>query len=269
MESSNATTTLSLNVAKFDPALTYAGASNLQLKETEMSALSAPFDDLEYELTPQGHIYLPQALSAARLNAVLGIGNWSLLLINTGAQEMANGSVKVFYDGALLIRNCFVSRSAGEATYFKDNSQQSYATALEAAKSDCRQRCCKDIGIANDAWNPTFVRRWRKEHGVRVIVKDDKTNKTTVIWRRKDLDPYPNEIGIAPDAPTVPQKQQQPVNKGLVTPEWKEKVKACEDLKQLTALYNENRPDIDSWPQLQQHFSDRRDFIKTKMMQSA
>lgn len=270
MENSNSNNTLMLNVANFDPSQTYQGASALRLSETEQNNLIASFDPLEYELTPQGHIYLPQALSSARLNKVFGVGQWTLLMINTGAQAMANGTKKVFYDGALVVRGCFVSRSVGEATYSEKNAQQSFATALEAAKSDCRQRCCKDIGIANDAWNPTYVRNWRKEHGVRVIVKDDQ-GRTGIIWRRKDLDPFPNEVGIAPDSPTVP-TQQAPAykDKGLVTAEWKKKVKACgDDMKAFVSLYNDNKATIDGWPQLQQYFSDMRDLIKEKLTQPA
>ena len=156
-----------LAVASFDPARTYAGASSLRLSESEMKALAAPFDDLDYEITPQGFMYLPQALSLKMLNDVLGIGHWSLLLINTGSQAMPannNGKriIKVFYDGAMIVRDCFVARAAGESSYSEDNGNQSYATALEAAKTDCRQRCCKDLGIATDAWNPSFIRRWQK-----------------------------------------------------------------------------------------------------------
>ncbi|CAF3497160.1 unnamed protein product, partial [Rotaria sp. Silwood2] len=191
-------------LAKFDPAITYAGASALQLTETEMKALSAPFKDLDYEITPDGFIYLPQVLSLQRLNTAIGVGRWSLLLINPGKELVKDGLFKVFYDGALIIRNCFVARSCGEASYSLKNGKQSFATALESAKSDCRGRCLKDLGVGSDAWNPTFIRRWQKEHAIRVIVDDNGNRK--VIWRRKDLDPFPNEIGLAPTKPTVPQQ---------------------------------------------------------------
>lgn len=194
-----------ISVAKnFDPAITYAGASSLKLSEKEMRDLAAPFDDLDYEITPQGFIYLPQAVSLKRLNDVIGIGNWGLLLINANHQLIKDGLTKVFFDGALLIRKCFVSRAVGEASYSEKNNNQSIASALEAAKSDCRQRCCKDLGIATDAWTPSFIRRWQKEHAIRVMVADF-NGKQTVAWRRKDLEPFHNEVSLAPDKPTVPQ----------------------------------------------------------------
>ena len=199
-----------MQVAKFDPAVTYAGASQLKLSESEMKALSDPFDDLDYEIRPDGFIYLPQVLGTQRLNKVVGVGQWTILLINTGSQQMTANLNKVFYDGALVIRGCFVSRAAGEASYSVDNNNQSYASALEAAKSDCRQRCCKDLGIAADAWNPAFVRAWQKKNAVRVYVKDDKSRTgNKVVWRRKDVDPFWNETGLVPDGTfTVPQSQQ-------------------------------------------------------------
>ena len=207
MENSNQQPKENLSVASFDPASTYAGASSLMLSESEMKALTAPFADLDYEITPQGFIYLPQVLSLQRLNTVIGVGRWGLLLINTGSQQMNPTTMKVFYDGALIIRNCFVSRSAGEATYSTNNGSQSYASALEAAKSDCRQRCCKDLGIASDAWNPSFIREWQKKYAIRVLVKDD-SGKTKVLWRRSDLPPFPNETGPVPSGPVVPERNK-------------------------------------------------------------
>lgn len=204
-----------LQVANFDPAITYANASNLQLSESEAKKIAAPFDELDYEITPAGFIYLPQALSLKRLNDVIGVGRWGLLLINVGQQEIKQGLTKIFYDGALVIRNCFVSRAAGEAAYSLNNANQSYATALEAAKTDCRQRCCKDLGIATDAWNPSYVRAWQKKHAIRVYVLKD--NKKEVIWRRRDLDPFYNEVGIVADKPNVPQ-QKAPENTGTELP---------------------------------------------------
>lgn len=189
-------------LANFDPSVVYAGASNLNLSESEMKNIAAPFDDLAYEIRPDGFIYVPQVLTLQRLNSVIGVGKWSILQINNGRDEVRTDVFKVFYDGALVIRGHFVSRSVGESTYSRSNSNQSWAAALEAAKSDCRQRCCKDIGIASDAWNPTFVREWQKKHAIRVKVLDQGREK--VIWRRKDVDPFPNEIGPAPDIATTP-----------------------------------------------------------------
>lgn len=197
-----------LQVAKFDPVQVYAGASQLNLTETEMKALCAPFGDEEYEIRPDGFIYIPQSITLKRLNDVIGIGKWALTLINNGKDEVATDQFKVFFDGALIIRSCFVSRAVGESSYSRKNQNSSWASAFEAAKSDCRQRCCKDLGIANDAWNPTFMRRWKKEFAIRVFVKGD-NNENKVIWRRRDVEPFWNETGEVPTTPTVPNNNGQ------------------------------------------------------------
>jgi len=43
-----------------------------------------------------------------------------------------------------------------------------YATALEAAKSNALMRCCKDLGIASELWDPSFVAQWRQKYCVKV-----------------------------------------------------------------------------------------------------
>jgi hypothetical protein len=198
----------SLQIKNFDPVQVYAGASQLMLSESEMKALCAPFADDEYEIRPDGFIYIPQSVTLKRLNDVIGIGKWALTLINNGKDEVASGQFKVFFDGALIIRSCFVSRAVGESSYTRSNQNSSWASAFEAAKSDCRQRCCKDLGIANDAWNPGFMRRWKKEYAIRVFIEVNGENK--VVWRRKDVEPFWNEKGEVPNTPTVPQNNGQP-----------------------------------------------------------
>lgn len=203
--------TENLSVSTIVDPKVYAGASMLNLSETERKNLMAPFDDLDYEIRPDGFIYLPQTLNLKRLNDVIGVGQWSLLLINTGNEEVKPDLFKVFYDGALMIRGGFVSRSCGEAQYSRRNQNQSWASALEAAKSDCRVRCCKDLGIDSDSRNPSFIRRWQKAFGIRVLVRDDQ-GKTSVVWRRSDIDPFWNEVGPAPTGPTHPSQVNQQGN---------------------------------------------------------
>jgi hypothetical protein len=198
-----------LQVAKFDPVQVYAGASQLSLSETEMKNLCAPFNDDEYEIRPDGFIYIPQSITLKRLNDVIGIGKWALTLINNGKDEVSAGQFKVFFDGALIIRGCFVSRAVGESSYSRSNQNSSWASAFEAAKSDCRQRCCKDLGIANDAWNPSFMRKWKAQYATKVFVRDS-DGKNKMVWRRKDVEPFWNEVSEVPNTPSVPGQQSQP-----------------------------------------------------------
>jgi hypothetical protein len=280
---------------QFDPAVAYRGASNLRLSESERKSLTDPFDDLEYEIRPDGFIYIPQVLTLQRINRVIGVGQWSILLINSGKDEIRKDTFKVFYDGALVIRDCFVSRAVGEASYNRTNNNSSWASAFEAAKSDCRQRCCKDIGIASDAWNPTFIRRWQKEHAIKVWVNDNGQQKC--VWRRKDIDPFPNETGpvlsqaairqqaadekpwlnAGPDFDAamvqlqsgsqtiqslknrykISKATEESIVKGLVT-YWQQKTDECSDMARLTSLYNEHAAMVEASPFIKDVFTARR-----------
>jgi len=130
-----------------------------------------------------------------KLNKVFGIGQWCLLKREVKLDETAN---KCYYVGILLIRGCYVSEAIGEAEYHKANTMQSWASVAESAKSDCIVRCCKDLGIASELWQPQFSRKWVEEYAVKVFVEVERqgTKKRTVQWRRKDVKPFWNEVGI-------------------------------------------------------------------------
>lgn len=192
------------------PADIYVQASTLELTLDEQKALMAGFETDEYEIRPDGFIYIPQALIKKRLNDVVGIGQWAIIKIKDSAREVKVGLYKVFFDGALMIRGKFASRSVGESSYSLKNPNQSEASALEAAKSDTIVRCCKDLGIASEVHQPAYCRKWQKENAVRVFVKKkDAEGRETVevAWRRKDVDPFYNETGLVQTQPNVPVQQ--------------------------------------------------------------
>jgi hypothetical protein len=240
---------------------TYAGASMLKVTTEEQAELMAPFPDEAFEIKPQGFVYLPHMLIRQKLNRVLGIGNWSLIPKNI-SEEINGDKVKVFFTGALYIRGCFVSIDTGEGTYFKNNFEQSYASATSAAKSDCMVRTAKDIGVAWQMWDPSFMRTWQKKHGVRVWVTDDGTangKNKKVLWRRKDLDPFWNETGVVPNKPTVDQREQKTEQnpKRPITEAWAKSIAAVESKTELLELYNANKSTIDEWPELKLAFKNR------------
>lgn len=205
----------------------YQNASMLKITEEEQKELQKPVPEEDIEIRPDGLIYYPQVFVRDKLNQVLGIGQWALIQHSCTKDPKSN---KLFFDGSLYIRGTFVARAVGEQEYHDSNPMQSWASAYEGAKSDCLVRCCKDIGIGKELWQPKYSREWVKKHAVKVFIKakDRKTNKEEIktAWRRKDQEPYWNETGIVPDN-----------NKKDNQPQQEAKQEPKKEVENLTAKY--------------------------------
>lgn len=77
----------------------------------------------------------------------------------------------------------FVGQARGEQQYFTEDG---VSTAAEGCKSNALMRCCKDLGIASELWDPRFIRKFMKEHAMQVWVEHVATKKKKQIWLRKD-----------------------------------------------------------------------------------
>jgi hypothetical protein len=75
-----------------------------------------------------------------------------------------------------------VSIARGEQDYFHKDG---IPTASEGCKSNAMMRCCKDLGVASELWDPRFIRKWKGEHAREVFVEHQGTKKRTKIWLRK------------------------------------------------------------------------------------
>lgn len=199
-------------IAKNEVMALIKTASSLQLSKDESGSLIAPFEDDLIEIRPDGHIYLPQTYYRERLNEVLGIGQWTLI-VKGFTEEASTTSIgdkktKLFLNGLLVIRGCLVAEAVGEAEYFSTNANQSIASAWESAKSDCITRCCKDLSIATQVYKPTYMRQWQQENAIQVWVKDEKKPK----WRRKNSQPFLGESGEAKKPDPIPGFPKHPFN---------------------------------------------------------
>lgn len=91
--------------------------------------------------------------------------------------------------------NRFVAQARGEQQYFSDDG---VSTAAEGCKSNALMRCCKDLGIASELWDPRFIRGFMKSHAQQVWVEHATTKKKRQIWLRKDDEvryPYKKSTG--------------------------------------------------------------------------
>lgn len=57
---------------------------------------------------------------------------------------------------------------------------------MEGCKSTALRRCCKDLGIASELWDPRFIREFLKKYSKEVFVEHQGTKKRKKIYLRKD-----------------------------------------------------------------------------------
>jgi hypothetical protein len=79
--------------------------------------------------------------------------------------------------------NRLVSVARGEQDYF---SPEGIPTAVEGCKSNALTRCCKDLGVASELWDPAYVRKFKAEHVREVWVEHVNTKQKKKIWLKKD-----------------------------------------------------------------------------------
>lgn len=78
-----------------------------------------------------------------------------------------------------------MSVARGEQTYF---GAESIPKSAEGCKSNALMRCCKDLGVASELWDPRFIQKFLKEKAKELFVEHQVTRKRKKIWLRKDGD---------------------------------------------------------------------------------
>lgn len=255
----------------------YARASELKISEEEQKKLLFPFPVNEIEIRPDGIIYLPQAFCRERLNQSFGIGQWVLI---PKASNKDTDRDKLYLPGVLMIRGIFVAEAIGEAELHSKtnnagekipNPMQSWASVWESAKSDCITRCCKDLGIASELWQPQFREAWKKENAIQVW--REKTGKKkdgtpgSFQWRKKTAQPfYDEKINTVPktEKPAIPNaippvKQTQD-KKYVLEPITR--IKNCKSIKELTELYNSMPVAQQKAEHIISYFTKQKDVLK-------
>lgn len=88
-----------------------------------------------------------------------------------------------------LVTPRFIAQARGECQFFADDG---IATAGEGCKSNALMRCCKDLGIASELWDPRYIRDFKKKWAQEIWVEHVVTKKKRQTWVRKGDDPaYP------------------------------------------------------------------------------
>ena len=196
------------------PPTAYERIGQMALTEQQEAVLNEPLPDDEADIRPDdGAVYASHDFYRRQLNRAFGRCGWTLV---PGSPLTQRPNTNEWYQRwTLFIGGVYVAEAIASRDYQPDNARMDLSDVAEAIKSDALRRCCKDLGIAIECWNKRWTQRWRHEHAIKVVArvwsKGQQSNKN--LWRRKDSDPFPNELtsgagggqrgGVAsPDSPT-------------------------------------------------------------------
>ncbi|KAI4212720.1 MAG: hypothetical protein LQ351_004612 [Letrouitia transgressa] len=162
-----------------DWARSFHGLSSEAFSKEASQTLLAPIGLDDIELKPDGIVYLPEIKYRRILNKAFGPGAWGL----APRGETIVTAKAVTREYALVALGRLVSVARGEQDYF---SPDGIPTAAEGCKSNALMRCCKDIGIASELWDPRFIRKFMAQYARETWVEHVVTKKKKKIWMRKD-----------------------------------------------------------------------------------
>lgn len=141
--------------------------------------LLAPLANEDIEIKPDGLLYLPEIKYRRILNRAFGPGGWGL----APRTETFITEKQVSREYALICQGRLVSVARGEQDYY--GGEEKLTTALEGCRSNALMRCCKDLGIASELWDPSFIRKWKKQHCDELFAEHVVNKKKKKLWKLK------------------------------------------------------------------------------------
>ncbi|RPB23515.1 mitochondrial genome maintenance MGM101 [Terfezia boudieri ATCC MYA-4762] len=168
-----------------DWARSFSGLSQEPFAKEITDILLAPLQLSDIEIKPDGIIYLPEIKYRRILNLAFGPGGWGLA--PRSDTIITNSAVTREY--GLVCNGRLVSVARGEQDYFDPSG---IPTATEGCKSNALMRCCKDLGIASELWDPRFIRKFKKDMCSELMAEHMLSKKRKKVWVRKgDMIEYP------------------------------------------------------------------------------
>ncbi|KAI7869152.1 mitochondrial genome maintenance MGM101-domain-containing protein [Spinellus fusiger] len=156
----------------------FHGLSTQPFTNEVAKMLMQPIDTKDIEVKPDGLLYLPEIKYRRILNTAFGPGGWGL----APRSEHSISPKNVSREYALICHGRFVSQARGEQDFFDISG---LPTASEGCKSNALMRCCKDLGIASELWDPVFIRKYKRENCVEVWAEHVATKKKKKLWKKK------------------------------------------------------------------------------------
>ncbi|KAF4160463.1 hypothetical protein CNMCM6936_003940 [Aspergillus lentulus] len=164
---------------KIDWTRSFHGLSAAPFPKEVADILLAEVDPEEVEIKPDGILYLPEIKYRRILNRAFGPGGWGLV----PRSESIVTPRTVTREYALVCNGRLVSVARGEQDYFTPDG---IPTATEGCRSNALVRCCKDLGIASELWDPRWIRKFKAQYTREAFVEHVVNKKRTKIWVRKD-----------------------------------------------------------------------------------
>ncbi|PVI07290.1 Mgm101p-domain-containing protein [Periconia macrospinosa] len=166
-------------VPAIDWTRSFHGLGGEAFTAEQHDVLLAPLHQDDVEVKPDGILYLPEIKYRRILNKAFGPGGWGLA---PRGESIVTGKL-VTREYGLIVQGRLVSIARGEQQYFDPDG---IPTATEGCKSNALMRCCKDLGIASELWDPRFIRQFTKDMTKEVWVEHVTTKKKKKIVLRKD-----------------------------------------------------------------------------------
>lgn len=158
-----------------DWSTSFQGLGAAPFPDRVVDILLQPTNPADVEVTPDGLVYLPEIKYRRILNRAFGPGGWG---IAPRTKTMVTKR-KVTREYGLVCLGRLVSVSRGEMDFF---NAEGVTTAMEGCKSNALMRCCKDLGIASDLWDPVFIREFKSKYcDTKYFEK-----RRRFAWKRKD-----------------------------------------------------------------------------------
>ncbi|KAK9460465.1 mitochondrial genome maintenance MGM101-domain-containing protein [Lipomyces oligophaga] len=142
--------------------------------------LMKDLDSQDVEIKPDGILYLPEIKYRRIMNKAFGPGGWGL----APRSETIISPKTVSREYGLICQGRLVSVARGEQTYF---DVENIPTATEGCKSNALMRCCKDLGVASELWDPSFIRMFKKKYCDEQFVEHIPSKRKRKLWKRKDV----------------------------------------------------------------------------------
>lgn len=162
-----------------DWSTSWYGLGMKPFSDSIQEKLLQPLEATDIEIKPDGLLYLPEIKYRRILNKAFGAGGWGLV---PRSETIVTASL-VTREYGLICNGQLVGVARGEQDYFNENG---IPTATEGCKSNALMRCCKDLGIGSELWDPVFIKKFKETYCIDKFVEHVTTKRKKKIWLRKD-----------------------------------------------------------------------------------